>query len=269
MGTRIGIIAGSGGFPLEALEEAQRLNYSCVVAGIRGETVPELEAKAATFTWFELGELQKLISFFKQQDVQDVIMLGKIEPRALYSATGYDEAARRFLAQMKDKSPTSLLKAFIDFLGGEGISVKDPSFLLKGHFYPEGVMTEIPPSPEVLGDIDFGWKIAKAMAELDLGQTVVIKDRAVVAVEAMEGTDEAIKRGGRLAGKGIVVVKVGRSNQDMRIDVPAAGIETLRNLVRVRGAALCLEAGKVLLFQKDEVIALAKANGIAVIFRKA
>jgi len=268
MGTRIGLIAGSGGFPLEALEEAKRLGYDCVVAGLRGEAVPDLEVKAPGFEWFELGEIQKLASFFLKQDVRDVVMVGKVDPRVLYTRPGVDDSAGRILAVVKDKTPTSLLRAFIEFLERQGISVKDPSFLIQSHLYPEGVLTDVTPGPDVLGDIDFGWTIAKTLADLDLGQTVVIKDRAVVAVEGMEGTNETIKRGGRLAGKGVVVVKVGRSVQDMRIDVPAAGIETLRNLVRVRAAALCIEVGKVPLFQKEEVIALARANGIAVIVKK-
>jgi DUF1009 family protein len=262
------MIAGSGGFPLEALEEAKRLGYDCVVAGLRGEAVVDVEVKAPVFEWFELGEIQKLVSFFQKQDIRDVVMIGKVDPRIIYKRPSLDDSARLLLAQVRDKTPTSLLKALIEFLAGQGISVKDPSFLIQSHFYPEGVLTDVPPAPAVLEDIDFGWKIAKTVADLDLGQTVVIKDKAVVAAEGMEGTDETIKRGGRLAGKGIVVVKVGRSVQDMRIDVPAAGIETLRNLVRVKAAALCIEADKVPLFQKDEVIALAKANGIAVIVRK-
>jgi DUF1009 family protein len=268
MGTRIGIIAGSGGFPLEALEEAKRLGYNCVVAGLRGEAVADLEVKAPVFEWFEIGEIQKLVSFFQKQEVREVVMIGKVDPRAIYTRPGVDDSAGLLLTKVRDKTPTSLLKAFIEFLEGQGLSVKDPSFLIQSHFYPEGVLTDAPPAPDVLGDIDFGWKIAKTMADLDLGQTVVIKDRAVVAVEGMEGTDETIKRGGRLAGKGIVVVKVGRSVQDMRIDLPAAGIETLRNLVRVKAAAFCIEADKVPLFQKDEVIALAKANGVAIIVKK-
>ena len=268
MGTRIGLIAGSGGFPLEALEEAKRLGYDCVVAGLRGEAVPDLEAQAPAFEWFELGEIQKLAAFFLKQDVREVVMIGKVDPRAIYTKPGMDDSAGKILARVKDKTPTSLLRALIEFLEGQGISIKDPTFLIQTHLYPEGVLTAVPPTPDVLADIYFGWTIAKTLADLDLGQTVVIKDRAVVAVEGMEGTDETIKRGGRLAGKGIVVVKVGRSVQNTRIDVPAAGIVTLRNLVRVKAAALCIEAGKVPLFQKDEVIGLAQANGIAVIVKK-
>jgi DUF1009 family protein len=268
MGTRIGIIAGSGGFPLEALEGAKRLGYACVVAGLRGEAVADLEIKAPVFEWFEIGEIQKLVSFFQKQDVREVVMIGKVDPRATYKRPALDDSAGMLLTKVRDKTPTSLLKAFIEFLEGQGLSVKNPSFLIQSHFCPEGVLTDAPPAPDVLGDIDFGWKIAKTIADLDLGQTVVIKDKAVVAVEGMEGTDETIKRGGRLAGKGIVVVKVGRSVQDMRIDLPAAGIETLRNLVRVKAAAFCIEADKVPLFQKDEVIALAKANGVAIIVKK-
>jgi len=269
MGTRIGIVAGSGGFPLEALEEAKRQGLDCVVAGIRGEADPGLELKAAVFAWLEPGEIQKLVSFFQKYEIREVLLLGKVDPRSIYTKPGFDEAAGRLLAQVKDETPTSLLKTLFEFLEKQGISVKDPSFLLQPYFCREGVLSEAQPSREALADIDFGWRIAGALADLDIGQTIVVKDRCVAAVEGMEGTDETMKRGGRLAGKGMTVIKVGRTHQDMRIDVPAVGIETLRNLIKAKGRALCIEADQVALFQKDDVIALANANGIAVVAKKA
>jgi hypothetical protein len=268
MGSRIGIIAGSGEFPLLALEEAKRLGFSCVVAGLRSEAVPDLKSRAEVFEWIGSAELEKMVSFFKSQGIREVIMVGKIDPRTVYKREHFDEALKQLVAQVKDKTPTSLLKSLIDYLGGQGIAVSDPTFLLAPFFCSEGVMTKAAPSPEVMEDIDFAWSKAKALADLDIGQTLIVKNKAILAAEGMEGTDEAIKRSGRLAGEGIVVVKVSRAHQDMRIDVPAVGLETMWNLVRVRAAALCIEALKVSFFQKEEALALADANGIAVVSRK-
>jgi len=268
MGTRIGIIAGSGRFPGQALESVKGLGYECVVAAIKDETMPEVAMAADSVEWFGIGELGKLTAFLKGRDVREVLVLGKIRPQALYDRGGHDELTAGLLARLGDRSPTAVLSALIEFLREQGITVVDPTFLLKAHVCPEGVLTKAGPAPNVQADIDFGWRFAKAIADLDIGQTIVVKDRAVVAVEGMEGTDETIRRAGRLAGHGLVAVKVGRSGQDMRIDVPAVGLETLRNLVRVRAAALCIEADVVPLFQREESLALAEANGIAVLAKK-
>jgi len=268
MGTRTGLVVGAGSFTLDILDEAKRGGRDLVVAGIRGEADPGLETKAAVFAWFEPGEIKKLAAFFREREIHEIFMLGKVDPRSIWTKPGFDEIAEELLARAQERTPSSLLKQLFAFLETQGVAVKDPSSLLQPYLFSEGVLGKVQPSSGVLEDMNFGWMIARALADLEVGQTAIVKDRMVVAVEGMEGTDETIRRGGRLAGNGIIVVKVGRSDQDMRIDVPAVGLETLRNLVKAKGTALCIEAGRVPLFQKDDVITLADANGIAVVARK-
>lgn len=268
MGTRIGIIAGQGKFPLLALAEARKKGYTCVVAGIKGEADRTLEEKADEFEWIGASQISKLMSFFKKHQVHEAIMAGKVSERLIYKTEDFDETSLRLLAQLKDRSPSVLIRAIIEFLTSQGIEVKDPTFFLSSYFCEEGVLTENKPSTSVLEDIDFGWGIAKLIADLDIGQTVIVKEKAVVAVEGIEGTDEAIKRGGKLAGEGIVVVKVSRSRQDPRIDLPAVGLETLRSLIKAEGVALCFEAQRVPFFQKEKGISLANANKISIVVKK-
>jgi hypothetical protein len=269
MGSRIGIVAGSGAFPALALAEARKKGYSCFVVGIFGEAEASLKENTEEFEWVGIGEILKLITFFKKHQVQEVLFAGKVSPQALYQKVNFNATSSEFLSQIKDKSPTVLLKAVIDFLAQQEIKVLDPTIFLIPYFCPEGILTDKKPAVKVLEDVLYGWEIARAIADLDIGQTVAVKDKAVVAVEGIEGTDEAIQRAGILAGKGVVVIKVSRSSQDPRIDLPAVGLGTVRALVQAGGAALCLEAGKVLFFQKDEAISLANASGLALIARKA
>jgi hypothetical protein len=268
MGSRIGIIAGSGQFPLEALDAARKQGYDCVVAGIRGEANPGLKLKAETFAWVGVSEFDELVDFFKGANVREVVFVGKVEPSILFRKENRSAALASFLGQAKDKTPTSLLSAIFGLLDARGISVKDPGFLLGPFLCPEGVLGRVQLSPRIAADIEFGWPIAAAVADLEIGQTVAVKEKAIVAVESMEGTDETVRRAGRLAGDGIVVVKAGRSRQDMRIDVPAVGLATLRALARIQAAALCIEADRVAFFQKTEALAVADANGMAVVARK-
>jgi len=264
MGARLGIIAGSGRFPLQALDMARSLGYACIVAGIRGEAIPELKIKADVFEWIGTDELVKLLTFFKGQDVREAIFVGKVEPRVLLQEDLQDADLARLLSQAGDRTPTAVLRSLIDYLGAHGLAVKDPTFLLKPFFCSEGVLTKTAPSSGVLEDVAFGWPLAKAVADLDIGQTILIKNRAVVAVEGLEGTDETIRRAGRLAGEGLTALKTRRTRQDPRIDLPAVGLETIKSLVKARAAALCLEALGVAFFQKEEALALADEHGIAV-----
>ncbi len=269
MGERIGLIAGAGESPLLALEEAARQGLDCAVAGIRGEASPDLKTKTAAFEWIGLTELDKLVSFFKGQGVRRAVMAGAIDPRAvLQPKETMDDALFQLIAQVRDKTPTRLIQSLIDYLGAQGITVVDPSFLLQPYFCPAGILSSTPPTPAILEDIEFGWERARRLADEDIGQTLIVKERAVVAVEGMEGTDETLKRAGRLAGEGIVMIKVARTRQDPRIDIPAVGLETMRGLIRVRAAALCFEAGRMPFFQKDESLLLADANGLAVLAKR-
>jgi DUF1009 family protein len=265
MGLRIGLIAGSGRFPLQALAGAKARGYSCVVAGIRGEAPPEIKAEAEAFEWVGPTELEKLVTFFKAQGVTEAVLAGKVEPRTLLRKDVRDEALSRLLSGIGERTPTGVLRSLIEFLTGQGIRVMDPSFLLAPFFCPPGRLSKAEPSAGVLEDAAVGRLVARAAADLEIGQTVAVKNGAIVAVEGMEGTDEAIRRAGRLAGDGIVVAKAGRTRQDMRIDVPAVGLETVKALVSARAAALVFEAAAVPFFQKDEALALADAHGLVVL----
>ncbi len=268
MGRRIGIIAGSGEFPLLVLHEAQKSGYFSVVAGIKEEAEAGLQEEADEFEWIDVNDVLKLISYFKKNRVNEAIFAGKVDPRVIYNKEKFNSSPLLLLAQVKDKRPSSIINAIIDFMAKEGIEIKDPSAFISSYFCQEGVLTETQPSPDIEEDIAFGWEIAKAIADLDIGQTVVVKNKAIVALEGMEGTDEAIERGGRLAEEGTVVVKVSRSSQDARIDLPAIGLRTVESLVKAGSNALCIEAEKMPFFQKDKAISMANTNGISIVAKR-
>jgi len=268
MGPRIGLIAGGGDFPLQALFEAKKQNLTCVVAGLRGAAAAEIQREADAFEWFGPTELGKLVSFFKSQEVRDVLMLGKIEHRTIFQKDFPDEALAPFLARLPDQSPPTLLKALIGYLQANGLAILDPAAFLEPYFCAEGVLGTVPVSDAVSAAAEFGWPLAKTLADTDIGQTLVVKERAVVAVEGMEGTDETIRRGAQLAGDGVVVLKAGRTLQDLRIDVPMVGLTTMRTLTKVKAAALVIEAGRVPFIQKEEALELAAGAGLAVLVKR-
>jgi DUF1009 family protein len=265
MEIRLGIIAGSGEIPNLVQKEALEKGYACVIAAIKGHAGMSSLAGVERVKWFDLGDVQGVISYFKTNDVVSVIFAGKIDPRVIYQKTPVNLPALHILESSRDKTPTSLIERVIALFEEQGVSVKDPTPFLQSFFCEKGILTHTPPSAEMEPDIVFGWEMAKRIADLDIGQTVIIKDRAIVAVEGMEGTDEAIKRGGHLAGQGITAIKVGRTHQDPRIDLPALGLATVRSLVAAEGSALCFDADRVPFFQKKDAISLADAHGIAII----
>lgn len=268
MGSRLGIIAGSGEFPILVLGEAKKLGYSCAVAGIRGEARPSLKKKVDVFKWIKVGAISDLVSFFKENGVREAVFAGKVDHRAIFKKEKFDKTSLLIMTQSKERGPLAIIKSFIDFLREEGIEIKDPSPFIASAFCQEGLLTETKLSPEIEEDIAFGWKIAKNIAGLDIGQTVIVKDKAIVAVEGMEGTDETIRRGGDLGGAETVAVKVSRPFQDARMDLPAVGLKTVKSLVEARGRALCFEAEKIPFFEKEKAILLADANGISIVARK-
>jgi len=267
MGYKLGIIAGSGKIPFFILKEAEKQGYSCVVAAVRGEAESALHDKVDIFEWIDVGGVVRIVSFLKEHGIKEAVFAGKINSRVIYENGKLDQVAMRLLSDRTDKTPTSIIKTAIEFLGENGIKIIDPTHFISSAFCKEGVLTEMRPSPESDEDIVFGWEIAKKIADLDIGQTVIVKEKAVVAVEGLEGTDESIKRGGLLAGKGIIVIKVGRSSQDARIDLPAIGLNTVKSLIESEGRVLCFEAKKVPFFQKEQSIALANANKISIVAR--
>ena len=265
---KLGVIAGSGELPRLIVKEAKKLGYQCAVAAIKGQAEASLEQEKVDFQWFTVRDIQSLISFFKTSGIRQTVLAGKVDHRIIYSLKESSLESFPFLAGKENRGPSALLEAVIDYLGQEGIEVKNPMFLLPSLVCKEGILTKTKHSPSIEKDIAFGWKLAKNMADLDIGQTVVVKNRAVVAVEAMDGTDETIKRAGRLAGSGTVVVKVARTRQDFRIDLPAVGLNTIRTMVEAESTSLCFEAEIMPFFQKEEAIKLADAHHISIVARK-
>lgn len=265
MGTRLGIICGAGDFPFHVRDEAKKQDNICVIAAIKGFANPSLEENADVFSWFGLDDIFGLVSFFREQDIHAALFAGKIDPRVIYAKENLEPKAIAMMEKGKDKSPTALLNTAIGFLESQGISIIDPTPFLASAFCDSGLLTESKPSEGIMADIKFGWTVARQIADLDIGQTVIVKEKAIVAVEGMEGTDETIERGGLLAGKGTTVVKVSRTHQDPRVDLPAVGLNTVQSLIDAKSAALCVEANRVAFFQREEAIALAKSNNIVIL----
>lgn len=265
METRLGVIAGSGGFPIHVCQEAQGKGFVCVVAGIKGEATDVLEKNLENFEWFDIHEIGNLISFFKKNQISDAVFAGKIDHRVVYKNEELRNVLPSILSGAKDWTPTTLIQAAIQIFAAEGIAIKDPTPYIESAFCEEGSLTKVKPSAEIEEEILFGWGIARKLADLDIGQTVIVKGKAIVAVEGIEGTDETIKRAGELAGKGIVAIKVSRSTQDPRIDLPAVGLETVESLIQAGGQGLSFEARKIPFFQKEEAISLADSHGVCLV----
>ena len=197
-----------------------------------------------TIFWIKVGQLGKLIKIFKEQDVTDVLMAGGIKKTRLFSGAVPDLRGMALLARMIHKKDDSLLRAVAEELESEGITVRESTLYLDNLLAAPGVLTKRKPSRDEQQDIEFGWQMAKEIGRLDIGQTVVVKDQAVLAVEAIEGTDEAIRRGGRLCGEGAVVVKICKPQQDLRFDLPAIGAQTIRTMVEVKASLSCDRSGQ-------------------------
>jgi len=265
MGKTFGLISGSGEFPVSFLEEIDKLGDRCVIAAVEGEASPTLEEKAAAFSWFRYSQIRALVEFFQEHGVKEVYFVGKINPRQVLEPGKLDEDALNLLKGLKDWSPSSLIKTLIDYLSQRGISVENPHKILSSLFCPPGILTATRPSAQVTEDISFGWSITRSLSDLEIGQTLIVKNKTVVAVEGMEGTDNAILRGRTLAGPGTVVIKISRTVQDMRIDLPAVGMSTIRHLVKAKSKALCFEAERMPFFQKDAAVRLADENSICIV----
>ncbi|MCJ7582217.1 MAG: UDP-2,3-diacylglucosamine diphosphatase LpxI [Candidatus Aminicenantes bacterium] len=268
MEKRLGIIAGSGEVPFLIFKEVEKLGYFCLIAGMDGDAEVSLADSIEKFRWFKISQVENIINYFKQANIHEVLFAGKIDHRRIYMDQDFSAGLFDSLSQKKDKSPTSLICLAIEYLSKRGLTVLDPTQFLPSLFSDEGILSKVEPSSQIEKDINFGWEKTRVLADSDIGQTVVIKDTAVVAVEGMEGTDAAIRRGGELAGPGTVVIKLSRSRQDPRIDLPAVGVSTMREMVHAGCAALCVEAHNVAIFQKEAALSLADAEGIVVVARK-
>jgi UDP-2,3-diacylglucosamine hydrolase len=261
----LGIIAGGGGLPLVAAAEARRQGRRVVAVALREETDPHLADQVDAIHWVRLGQLGAMVRAFRQEQVTEVILLGKVHITHLFSRIRPDLLAAKALLAAKDRRGDSLLEVIVQALEGEGLRVlPTPPFLAPVLLSP-GQLTRRAPSRQEARDIGLGREVARQIAVLRIGQTVVVKQGTVLAVESVEGTDAAIRRGGELGHGGVVVVKVSRPDQDLRYDLPTVGPETLKALQEAGATALALDAGRTLFLERDRFVADADAMKLAVV----
>ncbi|MGP8250597.1 MAG: LpxI family protein [Terracidiphilus sp.] len=277
---KLGLIAGNGRFPFLLLDAARAQGFSVVVAAIREETDGEINHRAAadeqiTVYWLSLGELSKLIETFQKEGVKMAVMAGQVRHKQIFSSIRPDWRLARLLLSLRTRSTDALLGAVAKVLGDEGIELMNSTALLEPLLAAEGVLTDRSPSEDERKDIEYGLGVAKAVAGFDIGQTVVVAAQACVAVEAMEGTDATIERAGKLMEslggdastleRRLTVVKVAKPNQDIRFDVPVIGVATIKAMIRAGASCLSVEAGRTLLFERDEIVKRANEAGIAIV----
>ena len=261
----IGLIAGNGTFPLLFARTARQEGLAVVAVAHEGETPPELAECVDHLTWIKVGQLDTIIRTFQAHGVRRAVMAGGIRKAALMEHFAPDERAQRFLARLTQWSDDTLLRGVAEELEGEGIAVVESTLFLGSILTPPGALTARQPDEAQWRDIRYGLVVAKGIGAWDIGQTVVVKSRMVLAVEALEGTDETLRRGGALARGGAVAVKVSKPTQDLRFDVPAVGLATV-DVCRAAGiAVLALEAGRTLLLERDALLSAAAAANLSIV----
>jgi DUF1009 family protein len=265
MSEKIGLIAGKSNFPLIFARSAQKQGFEVVAAAHRGETDPALEDLVSSLQWVSVGQLGKIIKFFQKAGVTQAVMAGGITKGRLFTHLRPDFRALKLLSRMKHVGDDGILRGVAAELEGEGITIVSPTLYLSELLAPAGVLSRRQPTAEERRDINFGLTIAKEIGRLDIGQCVVVRRQAVLAVEAIDGTDATIQRGGLLAGEKAVVVKVSKPSQDLRFDVPAVGLGTIEIMREVKASVLALEAEKTLMFDRADMLHLADRSKMAVI----
>jgi DUF1009 family protein len=269
--SRIGLIAGNGRFPFLALQGARSLGHDVTVIAVKEEAFPELEAAAraagADLHWVSLGHLGTCIKLLKSAGVTRAVMAGQVKHAKIFSGIIPDLTLLSVITRLRARNTDALISAVAEVMRGEGIELLDSTVFLEPLLAREGVLTDVSPSPEDRADFEFGYRMADAIAALDIGQTVAVKHKAVVAVEAMEGTDEVIARAGQLAGHGVRIVKVAKPNQDMRFDVPVVGVQTIDAMRKAGAVALSIDAGRTLVLDGERVFSAAMDAGIAIVGR--
>jgi DUF1009 family protein len=258
----VGLIAGNGPLPVLFAREAAARGLKVVAVAHLGETLPELNEVAGLIQWIRVGELRKLVEILKDSGVRCAVLLGGIDKKRALRELCLDEWALRVIQRLQARGDDTLLGALAEELGSHGIRVLSSQQLLAPWLAPEGVLTGEAPTEQQASDVRIGIQALGALGALDIGQTVVVKEGVILAVEAIEGTDQAIRRAGALGGSGAVVVKGSKPGQDMRFDVPVAGMETIATMAEVGAQVLALEAQRTLLLDPPGVIGLARQKGI-------
>ena len=263
----LGIIAGNGVYPRLLADSARRVGVKKIVAAaFTDETDSALVQHVDLIEWIRVGQLSRLLKFFREQKIPHAIMAGQIAPKNLFDLRP-DWKALLVLAKLKQRNAESIFAAIGDELAKVGVDLLPATTFLEEFLAPAGLIAGPKLSSREEADVDFGWKIAKEIARLDIGQTVIVKNGTIVAVEALEGTNETIKRGGALACKSALVVKVAKLGQDMRFDIPVIGLETIRIAEQAKVRAIAIEAGKTLLLEKDTIIDLANCSKLSIVAR--
>jgi DUF1009 family protein len=268
---RIGLIAGNGRFPFLALQGARSLGHDVTVVAVKEEAFPELEGAArdagADLHWVSLGHLGKCIKILKTAGARQALMAGQVKHAKIFSGIVPDLTLLSVLTRLRARNTDALISAVADVLRGEGIELLNSTAFLEPLLARSGVLSRRDPTAEEREDLEFGYRMADAIAALDIGQTIVVKDKAVVAVEAMEGTDAVIRRAADIAGSGTRIVKVAKPGQDMRFDVPVVGVATIEAMKAAGATAITVDAGKTLVVDGEKFFDAANAAGIAVIGR--
>lgn len=261
----IGLIAGNGRFPFLAAQGIKKAGFRVVCIGLKEEADPKLEFLCDKISFISIGKFQKIIDFLKSEGVEDVIMAGQVKHVKIYSAITMDWRAVKVMAGMINKKADTMLTTFANELAKDGMHLMPSIHYLKDFMAKKGLIAGKPLSENEQKDADFGFRTAKAAAGLDIGQTVVVKDTSVLAVESVEGTDECIKRAYQLGGKGNIVCKVAKPNQDMRFDVPVIGQKTIEVLKENKARAMIVESGSTLILDEQEVVEKAVKAGVTII----
>ena len=262
---KFGLIAGNGQFPFLVIEGARKQGASLSVVAIKEETDKRISDVAESVVWVGIGQLGKMIDFFKSEGVTKAIMAGQVKHVQIFSGALPDVRMLKMLWNLPKRNTDSLIGGVADELAKEGIELIDSTHFLEDHLAPVGVPTKREPNETERGNIEYGLHIADEIARLDLGQTIVVRAKACVAIEAMEGTDATIRRAGELANGKLTVVKVAKPDQDMRFDVPVIGVPTIETMIAAGATCLSISAGKTLIFDRDEMLKLADKNGISLV----
>ena len=256
-GEKIGLIAGNGRFPFIFAENARRLGFTISAIAHIGETSQELEQVVDRIHWVKIGQFNKALRALKEDGVQQAVMLGGIKKTHVFSTIRPDLRALTLFSRLHNWKDDGILRAVADELEREGIRIRESTFGLQEILVEEGVLTTRQPTKKEWRDIHFGWEVAKEIGRADIGQCVVVKDCVTLAVEAVEGTDETIRRGGNLGQAGSVIVKRCKPNQDRRFDLPAVGPKTIDTMKAVHASVLAVEAGRTILLDRDLMLRLA------------
>jgi len=263
---RYGLIAGNGRFPLLALEGARRLGHDVTVVAIQEEADREVEAVAPRCHWISLGQLSKLIEILKEDGITEVVMAGQVKHTKIFSSIVADWRLVKLLASLPSKNTDGLIGGVVRILEDEGIHLRDSTFLLKPLLATEGAMTRRKPDKEEQVDIDYGRRVANALAGFDVGQSVAICERACVALEAMEGTDAMLRRAaGLVNGRRLSLVKVARRREHLLFDVPTVGSATIPVMRETGTTVLAVEAGRTLMLDKEQMLEAADEARIAIV----